>query len=338
MDDVDDRLLRTSHFHRHFRYGAHCVDLRRTSATRRLCMKLGLVLALITAASWGVLPIALKLTLQGMDPVTITWYRFTAAALVLGAILAVTGRLPTLLSLSRRIWLLLALAITGLTSNYVLYLVALSHTTPSVAQIVIQLAPVFLLLGGLFVFRETFSTRQWVGFALLMLGLVLFFNRRLPELLNLSTDTGLGTALLVLAAIVWAVYGLAQKQLTEHLRPQQILWLVYLGAVLVLFPAASIGKVRDLDALQLWMLIFCCANTLIAYGAFAEALKHWDVSRVGAVLTLAPLFTLTCVWFVERFIPGLLVPEGLDALNTFGALLVVGGSAVCALSAANADT
>ena len=250
-------------------------------------MKLGFVLALITAASWGVLPIALKLTLQGMDPVTITWYRFAAAALVLGAILAVTGGLPTLHSLSRRIWLLLALAITGLTSNYVLYLVALSHTTPSVAQIVIQLAPVFLLLGGLFVFRETFSTRQWAGFALLMLGLVLFFNRRLPELLNLSTDTGLGTALLVLAAIVWAVYGLAQKQLTEHLRPQQILWLVYLGAVLVLFPAASIGTVRDLEALQLWMLIFCCANTLIAYGAFAEGAAGRAFDRRERMLRLA---------------------------------------------------
>lgn len=299
-------------------------------------MKLGLALTLTTAACWGVLPIALKLALQGMDPVTITWYRFTVAALVLGTILAVTGGLPTLHSLSRRIWLLLALATAGLTGNYVLYLVALSHTTPSVAQIVIQLAPVFLLLGGLIVFRERFSARQWAGFALLMLGLALFFNRRLPEVLNLSTDTGLGVALLFLAAIVWAAYGLAQKQLTKHLRPQQILWLVYLGAVLVLFPAASLGKVRDLDALQLWMLVFCCVNTLIAYGAFAEALKHWEVSRIGAVLALAPLFTLTCVWCVERFVPGLLDPEGLNALNTFGALLVVGGSGVCALSAANA--
>ena len=217
-----------------------------------------------------------------------------------------------------------------------LYLVALSHTTPSVAQIVIQLAPVFLLLGGLIVFREKFSARQWAGFSLLMLGLALFFNRRLPELLNLSTDTGLGAGLLVLAAMVWAVYGLAQKQLIKHLRPQQVLWLVYLGAVLVLFPAASLGKVRDLDKLQLWMLIFCSANTLIAYGAFAEALKHWEVSRIGAVLALAPLFTLTFMWFVERFVPGLLAPEGLNALNTVGALLVVGGSAVCALSAVNA--
>ena len=151
-------------------------------------MKLGLALTLTTAACWGVLPIALKLALQGMDSVTITWYRFTVAALVLGTILAVTGGLPTLHSLSRRIWLLLALATAGLTGNYVLYLVALSHTTPSVAQIVIQLAPVFLLLGGLIVFRERFSARQWAGFALLMLGLALFFNRRLPEVLTGISD------------------------------------------------------------------------------------------------------------------------------------------------------
>ena len=314
------------------------MDEGRSIRRGRQPWKLGFTLALTTAACWGALPIALTLALQGMDPVTITWYRFTVAALVLGTILAVTGGLPTLHSLGRRIWLLLAIALAGLTGNYVLYLVALSHTTPSVAQIVIQLAPMFFLLGGLIVFRERFSARQWAGFALLMLGLALFFNRRLPELVNLSTDTGLGVALLVLAAIVWAAYGLAQKQLTAHFRPQQILWLVYLGAALVLFPAASLGEVRDLNALQLWMLIFCCANTLIAYGAFAEALKCWEAARIGAVLTLAPLFTLTCVRLAERFVPGLLAPEGLNALNTFGALLVVGGSAVCALSAANAQS
>ena len=86
---------------------------------------------LTTAACWRVLSIALKLALQGMDPVTITWYRFTVAALVLGTILAVTGGLPTPHSLSRRIWLLFALATAGPTGNYVLYLVALSHTTPA---------------------------------------------------------------------------------------------------------------------------------------------------------------------------------------------------------------
>jgi hypothetical protein len=34
---------------------------------------------------------------------------------------------------------------------------------------------------------------------------------------------------------------------------------------------------------------------------------------------------------VQHFAPGLLEPEGLNAMSVMGALLVVGGSAMCAL-------
>jgi hypothetical protein len=35
----------------------------------------GLLLALLTALLWGILPIKLKQVLQVMDPITVTWYR-----------------------------------------------------------------------------------------------------------------------------------------------------------------------------------------------------------------------------------------------------------------------
>ena len=41
---------------------------------------LGFILSLITAFMWGVLPIALKELLKGMDASTIVWYRFLFAA------------------------------------------------------------------------------------------------------------------------------------------------------------------------------------------------------------------------------------------------------------------
>lgn len=47
--------------------------------------KRGFVLALVTATAWGLLPLALKITLDVLDPYTITWFRFLTAALVLGA-------------------------------------------------------------------------------------------------------------------------------------------------------------------------------------------------------------------------------------------------------------
>lgn len=293
--------------------------------------QLGLVLALVTAICWGVLPVALKVTLTGMDPYTITWYRFAVAVVVLGAILAATRRLPALGSLDGHGWGLLAVALLGLVGNYVLYLLALDQTSPTVTQTVIQISPICLLLGGLVFFKERFSARQWLGFAILIPGLALFFNKRLPELADFGQGLGLGVLLLVVASIVWTAYALAQKQLLKALNSQQILWVLYIGAVVLLLPASAPRTVSALDPLQGWLLAFCCANTLVAYGAFAEALEHWEVSRVSAVLSLAPLFTLATMWLVAAFAPGLLKPESLNALSIGGALLVVAGSALCAL-------
>jgi drug/metabolite transporter (DMT)-like permease len=293
--------------------------------------KLGLALALVTAITWGLLPIALKLALTGMDPYTITWYRFAVSGLILGMFLAATRRLPAVASLTRRDWSLLALALAGLVVNYICYVLALHHVTPTVNQTVIQLAPLCLLLGGLIYFHERFSRWQWVGFGTLIVGLLLFFNRRLEELANFGEGLGLGVALLVIASVVWAVYGLVQKQLLKGMSSQQILLVLYIGAILLLTPVSRPDSLLALDTLEFWMLVFCCANTLIGYGAFAEALEHWEMSRVSAVLSLAPLATLFGMWLIERIAPQLLEPEGLNTTSFFGALLVVSGSALCAL-------
>jgi drug/metabolite transporter (DMT)-like permease len=74
------------------------------------------------------------------------------------------------------------------------------------------------------------------------------------------------------------------------------------------------------------MLLFCGLNTLIAYGAFAEALEHWEASRVSAVLALAPLVTLVSVWAVSWITPTLIAPEHLTVIAVVGAILVVMGS------------
>jgi drug/metabolite transporter (DMT)-like permease len=295
--------------------------------------QLGFTMSLTTAVLWGFLPIALKVALTGMDAYTITWWRFAVSMLGLGIFLAWRGQLPRLRGTGRSAWTILGIALATLLANYLLYLMALGHTTPSVAQVVIQLAPLLLLLGGVFVFRERFAARQWLGFILLGIGQLLFFNRRLPELARPTEGLGLGVALMIVAAIAWAIYGLAQKRLLTVFTSRQVLWMLYVGATLALLPVAAPVAVLDLDGLQLSMLAFCCANTLIAYGAFGEALHYWDVSRVSAVLATAPLFTMASMWLVDRLGWELLAPEGLNAWSIVGALAVVGGSMTCALAA-----
>lgn len=292
-------------------------------------------MALTTAVLWGMLPIALKVALTGLDAWTISWWRFAVSMLGLGAFLAWRGQLPRLRRAGRIALALLGIALFALVGNYVLYLFALDHTTPSVAQVVIQLAPLLLILGGVFVFRERFDPRQWIGFAVLVAGLLLFFNRRLPLLLEPTEGLGLGVALMVMAAVSWALYGLAQKRLLDHFTAPQVFLMLYAGATLLLLPASAPAEVAGLDGMQLGMLAFCCANTLAAYGAFGEALHHWDVSRVSAVISTAPLFTILSMWALERSGLALVAPEGLNALSVVGALGVVGGSMITALAARN---
>lgn len=292
----------------------------------------GLTLTLVTVACWGVLPVALKALLVYMDPWTITWYRFLVAALVLGAWLAATGGLPRPRGWSPGAALLLTVAVLGLVGNYVLYLVGLDHVEPGTAQVVIQLAPMFLLLGGLFVFREPFRWGQWTGLAVLVTGLLVFFHDRLGLLVSPGSGAGRGVALIIAAAVTWAAYGLAQKKLGGTLSPASVLLVVYVAAVPLLLPTSQPATIMQLDTVALGLLVFCSANTLVAYGCFAEAIKAWEASRVSAVLAVTPLATLGVVAVAHRWFPDHVPPEPVDALALGGALMVVAGSATTALA------
>ncbi len=294
----------------------------------------GLYLTLATVACWAVLPVALKALLVYMDPWTITWYRFLVAAVVLGGWLLVSGGLPRRGRVAVPVAALLVVAVLGLVGNYVLYLLGLSHIEPGSAQVVIQLAPMFLLLGGLFIFGEPFRKRQWLGLSVLVTGLLVFFHDRLDLLASPEAGPGKGVALIVAAAVAWACYGLAQKKLGASLSPAVVLVVVYVAAVPLLLPAARPAAILELDGPALGLLAFSSANTLVAYGCFAEAIKAWEASRVSAVLAITPLATLGVVALAHRWFPGHVAPQPLDALAFAGALMVVAGSATTALAGA----
>jgi drug/metabolite transporter (DMT)-like permease len=294
--------------------------------------RLGLMFAVITASAWGILPIALKAMLVLMDPYTITWFRFLVAAGLTAVFLGATGKLPPLRKLDGRGWWLLAVAAGGLTGNYVFYLLGLSHISPGSAQLLIQLAPMFLLLGGLVVFGESFSALQWGGLTVMVVGLGMFLKDRLFELLGLTGEFATGVMLLFLAAVTWAAYGLCQKLLQSRLSSQAILLVIYASASLLLWPPARPDTLMTLTPWGLFLLAFCSLNTIIAYGSFAEALKHWDASRISAVLALTPLLTMLFATVLARLPFGYVSEESLDWVSLAGAVLVVTGSATCALA------
>lgn len=295
--------------------------------------KLGLLLALTTALMWATLPVALKIALEQVDPYTLTWFRFVVAFTLIGSWLGLGGGLGGFARLGRGDWILLAVAALALIGNYLFYLLGLARTTPANAQLIIQLAPLLMALGGIFIFRERFSTWQWLGLLVVFCGLLMFFRDQLFGSMLSASGYVLGALLIVIAAIVWAAYAMAQKQLLNTLSSPAILLFVYACASVLLLPTAAPASLLQLDGLHWAALAYCALNTLGAYGAFAEALAHWEASRVSVVLALTPILTVICVWLAHLFWPQLIQPERIGWGGWLGALLVVSGSALTSLAA-----
>lgn len=294
--------------------------------------QLGLFLSLVTAVLWGILPIKLKEVLKVMDPITVTWFRLVVSGGLLLIWLGARRQLPAFRPLGKRGAGLVLAAVLGLIGNYVFYLIGLKMLTPGTTQLVIQIAPILLLLGSLFFFKESFSVGQAFGLAVLLIGFGLFFNQRIEELfgsLGLYTQ---GILIVVFAAFVWTSYGLAQKQLLTQWTSIQVMMVIYLGCAALLTPWAHPLEALNLSSLQAWLLFACCLNTLVAYGAFAEALAHWEASRVSATLAITPLVTFASVALAASLWPDYVRPESLNGLAYLGAFLVVAGSALTALA------
>ncbi len=291
----------------------------------------GFFLSLLTALMWGVLPVAFVVLIGAMDTITITWYRFSLAAVVVFVFLWRRGKLPPIKKFSSKVKWILFLAASALSANFVFYLSSLSYLNPESAQVLIQMAPFILMFGSILFYKERLGWLEWAGVGLLLCGFTLFFNDRLAQIFSSLNDYSIGILLMVLASVTWGTYGLLQKTLLKSMDSIQLTSLMYLGGVILLLPFASPASVLSLDTLQFGALLFCSLNLVLAYGAFTEALFLWDAAKVSAVITLAPLLTIVSMMLAVHWWPSLFSDSQLNALAYLGAMMVVAGSMLAAL-------
>lgn len=291
----------------------------------------GFILSLVTAFMWGVLPIFLKLTLTAMDPTTITWYRFFFAAVFVLIVLLFQRGLPQKRNFSGALFLLVLIAAIGLTANYVANVLGLVYINPETAQIIIQLAPFLLMLGGVIFYKETMSNMEKFGAVVLFSGLLLFFNENLLLLFSTGSEYSFGALIMLIAAFSWAVYALLQKILLRSYTAKQLTLLIYALGAAMLFPFVQLESLGSLSTPQLFSLLFCCVNTVVAYGAFTQALAVWKAAKVSAVIALTPIFTIGSMEFAVYYFPDYFTSSELNIWAYLGAGIVVVGSMLCAL-------
>lgn len=293
----------------------------------------GFILTIIVCVLWGIFPIAAKAVLLETDPFTFNFYRFSLPLIILWVFLARRRQLPTLWRGAQRPLLRPVLvASTLLIANYVLFAFAMGRITPSSAQILIQIGTMMLLLSGVFLFGERFSRWQWLGCLTFVVGLATFFFYRIVDMFNGIGSYAIGMGLMILAALTWSAYAILQKPLLEHVSSAQILLVIFIFGVLVFLPLSDPLSIFTLSTQALLGLAFCTTSTLIGTGCFAEALAHWEASKISATLTTIPLFTLLFMQILKHHPGFTITAEPITLFTLTGALLVVCGATMVAIA------
>ena len=296
--------------------------LHQVSGKRRY----GAGLAFTSILFWGILPIVFKVLVEKIDVFTIVWFRFLGAAIIISFFIVRKYGVAPLFKIKGVVSVLTLITILGLGGNYVTYALGVKYMSPGLAVVMIQVSPMLLMLGGIVLFRERFGSIQWIGLVILMGGLSLFFHNRIGEILSGINTLSIGLIVIIISALFWASYAMAQKQLLRYFPSEIVMARIYIGGMLLFLPLAHPGRVVDLDPVRVGLLVFSSINTVVAYGCFSEALEHLEVSRIGLIVALTPLITLGAVAVLAGLFPQYLAPENLDYISITGAFLVVAGS------------
>ena len=287
---------------------------------------IGFLLALTTAVMWGVLPIFLQLALTSMDAVTITAYRFIFAAIFVACFLFWRQALPSARQLVSASFTLMLIAIALLAINFVTNVLSLQHISADTVQVVMQLAPLLLMLGSVIFFKEVFTRKQFLALLVLVVGLIVFFNERIPQILASQDENIIGVWLTIAAASSWAVYALIQKRIMRVLTAKQFTLVLYLGCFLVLAPFSHFSSLLEMSELAFYALLFCCCNTIVGYGAFTQAMSMWEGSKVSAVLATTPVVTYSANKIAVAIAPGTFYQAQMNTQAYFGAGMIILGA------------
>jgi drug/metabolite transporter (DMT)-like permease len=282
----------------------------------------GIILSLITALLWGVLPIFLKITLQGFHTGTIAWFRFFFAFLILAIILQWRGHEP-LGILRKPPWMGIAGGIC-LAANYYWVTLGVDLSGPSNMAVLIQTASVFLVLVGVFVFRERLILRQVLGMFIVGVGLFLFFQDQQSRIQD-AGEYYYANLLIILAALLWVGYMVSQKFLSRQYGAQSLNLLVYAVAIFTLIGGVEWADFTRAGATAWGALIFCGINTILAYGTLAEAVKYIPLALISVIISLNPLITLWGMKTLPEIGFAGLQPDPVGSLGYFGGGVAVAG-------------
>jgi len=273
--------------------------------------------ALITILIWGTTFISTKILLADFKPIEILFYRFSIGLLVL--LIAYPHRLKG--TGKKQELMFMAAGLCGVTLYYLLENIALTYTAASNVGVIVSSTPFFTallanwLLGG-----EKPKVNFFIGFLAAIAGIILIsFNGSVV----LQLDP-VGDLLTLLAAVVWAVYSILSRKISQFgYNIVQTTRRVFCYGLLFMIPVLlpfrfEWGLDRFAQPVNLLNILF------LGFGASALCFVTWNLSVkiLGAVKTSIYIYLVPVITVVTSVI---VLSERVTWMSALGTALTLAG-------------
>lgn len=249
------------------------------------------LILLVIGAAWGLSAPMIKIaTAAGHGVTMIVFWQALIAAIVLGLVLAVTGRLKGMGWRSRDLGLYAAVGLFGMVLPSLASYSATRHLPSGIISICISLVPVFALPLALALRTERFEARRLLGVIAGAAAMALLIG---PEASLPDPAQWIWVPVAALAPLCYALEGAVVFAARDRgIGPFQMLWAGYLVSLVAAFALLMIdgAPVVPEDLLDPSVLAFVFAG-LLGIGAYAGYL--WLLRQTGTVFGAQVSYTVT---------------------------------------------
>lgn len=286
----------------------------RSAATHR---KFGLILIIISAASFGVMPILAQLAYQaGAEPITVLFLRFAMAAVVMNLIMA-ASRTPYPRGLI--LLELILLGAIGYVGESLAYFLALKMASAGLVALLLYIYPALVTALSAIFLKEHLTRVKSIALFLALSGTALT--------IRLSSGGSLfGILLGIAAAVDYAIYILLGSRIVRRSSPLGSTTViitstagVYAGIVAfrgLTFPTVSTG----------WIAIIAIAliSTVLAFATFFAGLKRIGPTSASTLSTFEPI--------VAVVLAAIVLGETISPIQVLGGALILAAVVLLARS------
>lgn len=279
-------------------------------------MKRVAIYVTLTAILFGTMEVALKVGGSGLDSLQLTFLRFLIGAVMLIPFAVRERKMLGPVSAKDRRWVFLT-GLVGISISMVLYQYGVERCNAATAAGLICLNPLFTMVIASIFTSETMTKRKYAAFALGLTAMILMIR---PWDIQ-EGNTALGMALMVGAAIFFAIYTVMGKQSIARVGTfTQTCAGFFSGCALILVVMIATGRpvlagVPENILIVLYAGIFV---TGLGYTFYFLAVKNSDASTGSIAFFIKPA--------IAPVLAVMILGESLKATTVIGIALLITGS------------